>query len=161
MLKNSTMIVTINLSFKYAEDFLRHIFQVPSGTIEVSRTCEIGKFLFSLVECSNRPTHQTGLTLSIPRTKCDSLRNKFLTISKSNQERFNDYIESQFYINFEKWMVECTRHGLSYSRAIILFIDSMNITEDNQIYETLKKRDYRNRKKMKKNLFSVLQCIVF
>ena len=156
------MIVSLILKAKYSNPFLRHIFHCENDKLEISRNNKLGMFICSLVEPSPKPIiHTNGTILHIPASNVDSNRNKFLYISDHNQKRINDYIESNFMLYFESWMLQCRCNNISYTNAILKFLKHLNISEDPTIFDALKKKDYRNRVNIKKKLSQTLQCVMF
>ncbi len=132
-----------------------------AGSIEINRKTEIGKYICSRVRYSNLPVKQSsGIWLDIPYTTSKSKDIYYLYYSVEDQKKINDYLEAMFNIFFREVMVEGREQGIKYISVLESYMQGIKLSDDNKIYERLKKFDYRNRKKAFDFIEEIIQLLV-
>lgn len=156
------MDIKLQFTNKTNEAFLRLAMQSnKAGSIFISRKSEIGKYICSRVRYSNLPVKQSsGTWLDIPYATSKSKDIYYLYFSVEDQKRINDYLEAMFNIFFREVMLEGREKGIKYISVLESYMEGIKLTDDNKIYERLKKFDYRNRKKAFDFIEEMIQLLI-
>jgi len=144
------------------EAFLRAVMDARrTGPIPISRANEIGKYICSRIRYSNLPVRQSsGTTLILPRTTLESGDRYYLYFTVEDQKKINDFLLSEFNLFFRSYMLIGDQHRIQKKTLIEAFITAYNLENNETVYESLKKSDYRNRKKMIEFIQKSIQSIV-
>lgn len=140
-------------------DFLGYLFERDSaGCIVVNRRIAVGKFIHAMVEYSFKPvSHQQSDTLFVmPRTSRSTAMGKYMFVSAENNEKFNDYIEAYFDLDFDRYWIHGLLLGIPKQDIIYAYIKSRKLCDDLSIEETLKKRMYRKTARQQQTLHKKL-----
>ncbi len=144
---------TINLELKkpWYLNYLKYVFGDDSEPIKINRNEEIGQYLFSRVRTAQFPVQimldRPYVKLIMPNNELDTAKYKFMYYSAEDVIRISDYIESMAYIDLRS-MIATGSIDLEMDKKTVMSIYSQLIYGDDR-YETLKKDEYRKRKKMK------------
>lgn len=144
------MEIKLQITNRFNENFLRSVMNSNKiGNITINRKSEIGKYICSRVRYSNLPTHQSsGVILNLPKNTLESAHNFFLYFTVEDQKKINDFLESEFYLFFHRYMLTGDQFDMKKSKLIENFIERLNLLNDDKIFENLKKSDYRERRKV-------------
>lgn len=161
-------ILILNIS-PCLEDFVRHELTKTDhdGNIILTRHSDIGKIIYSNLvsggvkrEC---PEMENPVKFVIPRNPQNHylLQYRFCYIDRWGEQKINDYLEAEFRqrirLIFEAgYQKKCTQKQII--EAILLEYNIKNCTLN---YETIKKSDYRNQRKLRKSMMDTLQLIVY
>lgn len=150
-MNNTDRLIQLPLRKKYHENYLRYIFQSPTGPIPINRNEDVGKYLYSRVrycDPSQLPVNndQHSVALIMPSTPTDLSRNYCLYYTADDVARINDFIESSAYLEF-RLLIQAGVHDLQMNRKLIIEVFSDLILGTDR-YEALKKDEYRKRKKI-------------
>lgn len=155
---------SINLILKrnYYEDYLRHIFS-SDGEIVLTRTNEVGKYIYSRIRESDLPVHTSickgdiVIKLFIPDSHSVSFGNKFIYFSVADVELINDFISAHFDMCFYRMMLEAEKMGYEKKDALEAFLFGLGLNKFDNLYETLKKREYRKEVEIYTKLYEKLR----
>lgn len=137
-------------------DYIRWLFsqsrssrrKPESSEIIVTPKYSIGKTIISLVKISPKPKTSYGsnhITIRIPAShlKKDC---KFLYFDEFSTQQINYAIDSQFDIDFRNFCVTGREKGVKTYMVVQAFMRMYNMRNSPDLFERLKKRDYRRRK---------------
>lgn len=149
------------------ENFIRHEFKADNnGNIILTRHSDIGKMIYSHLVSSGIKPEQNSIKhpvkFIIPRNSQNHylLKYRFCYVDRWGEQKINDYLEAEFRqrirLIFEAgYQKKCTQ-----KQIIEAILEEYNIRNCPLNYETIKKSDYRNQRKIRKSLFKTLQSIV-
>lgn len=153
-------ITKLPLKKNYYEEYLRWYFKSAEGTINISRTTMLGKFITALAVPIEYPVkEQAGLPIAIPAYDSDLHKNKFYTFTPDVVDKINDMIEFYFDSDLREWCLVGGELNMQRKDIYSLFLKNRNLKEHNEIFEMIKKRDWRRRTKMKEILLNAMQSI--
>lgn len=161
--------VTIELQ-PYLHDFLYHEFGCTRGTdeyIQVTSANDLGKFIQAMVTVSDRPPQQSlkdypiKLCLPIREWNHFILKENFIYIPEWKQQMLRDYIEASFRIRIREYFVSGYEKGYKQDRIIKAFLAAYNIKANALNYDAVKKYDYRNRRRIVKEVNHDIQLTLF
>lgn len=145
------------------EAYCRWIFEADSkGPIKINRKHEIGQHIFANVlpgdKSVSRPRQNNQVTFILPLTEIskDYLRSNFLKVDAWAEERIRDFINS----NFRAWIR--ARFELGYSKRldqkliIEAILRGLNLRNNSDNFDMIKKIDYRNRRRKEEIRFEAL-----
>lgn len=161
MITDNTRSIALLLRKPFYENYLRHLFKSPCGPIKVSRTDEIGKYLYSRVRYSPLPLpvkrikQSHVINLVLPDHPTDMSHYHFIYYNEDDMVRINDFIEAIAYLDF-RLMVQVGTNEMELDRKKVISLFSERIFGEDK-YEMLKKDEYRRRKKMEEWLFQSVQ----
>ncbi|WP_372648244.1 hypothetical protein [Draconibacterium sp.] len=144
--------------------YCRHLFNSEPGSkyIIVSRRSIVGKLIHSFIFPSNfpvnRPLIENPVTFVLPvkNTNHYIYKSRFIYIPKWAEEKLQDYIEA----DFKCWVRE--RFEIGYKKKfdqkeiIEAILRGLNVRNNTANYDTIKKIDYRYRRKKTEKRFSEL-----
>ncbi|WP_455998339.1 transcriptional regulator [Phocaeicola barnesiae] len=156
--------VTIELK-PILQDFLYHEFQCHKGTDEVIIDGDnpIGQFIQSMVSVSDRPRKQPAkehmMTLILPVQSWNHalLRENFLFIPVWRQEQIQLYVEAQFRLRIKEYFFVGYSKKYPQDKIVSAFLEHYNIKFNQCNYETIKKYDYRNRRRIYRQIDQEIQ----
>lgn len=155
-----SLYISIQIKKPLLRDYLRHICNISEGDIHlITRRNDFGKFLCSMVRESDKPVRviegPEKVTFKLPNT--DSLklsRNAFAYIYVTDWLKIEDYLNSVFALDFDRYYLDGRLQGYKQKEIIEAFIVSRQLRLfDN---ETLKKRKYRQEIKHYQSLITQL-----
>ena len=120
-----------------------------------------------MVTLSDRPPHQelkeNPITLFLPIQEWNHhlLRENFIYIPEWKQRMLQEYIEASFRIKVREYFVVGYEKGFKQDKIIRAFLYAYNIKNNALNYETIKKYDYRNRKRVVKEVNKEIQLSLF
>ena len=156
------MEVKLLIENKINEAYLRMIFCAnKTGPVKITRAQDVGRYIVSLVRYAPVPQKQTiGTELILPKYPPNKSHNRFCYLTIEDQDKINDYINTDFRIWFKTSMVIGKDElKLTYSDTIEFIIDKLKLKDEPGIYESLKKYDYRRRQKVKDFLLKSIQTL--
>lgn len=147
------------------EDFLRYTFDSKCGPIRINRSTDIGRFIHSMVrkkEFPISPTIYPGETivrLILPENRTSTDEWKYIHFTREDMDRINDFLLASFNIFFQSYMLLGDGYNIDHKHLLEAFLVGANIRDVGKKFETLKKKDYRKRKRMHDFLLNTLQSI--
>jgi hypothetical protein len=148
-------IITINLN-KYLYDFLLHEFDADnSGRIILNCRSDIGLFIDSMWEISDRPVKpvkmENPVTLILPIRSQDVYvkRNKFICVPVWKETQIQEYIEAEFRLRVRDFFTIGYEKKFKQKDIIEAFLTAYGMKNNSINFDQIKKIDYRNRKKLK------------
>ena len=139
--------VTIELA-PYLHDYLYHEFGCrKEGGVMVAPTNDLGKMIQSMVTIKDRP----------PRLP---LKENPITLYLPTQE-WNHFILNENFLCIREYFVAGYEKGFKQDKIIKAFLMAYNIKNNAINYDAVKKYDYRNRKKMIKEVNKEIQLSLF
>lgn len=156
--------VTIELK-PILQDFLYHEFRSDknSGEIIIDGDNPIGQFIQSMVSVSDRPRKQPAkehmMTLILPVQSWNHalLRENFLFIPVWRQEQIQLYVEAQFRLRIKEYFFVGYSKKYPQDKIVSAFLEHYNIKFNQCNYETIKKYDYRNRRRIYRQIDQEIQ----
>lgn len=160
--------VTIQLD-SVLEAFCRFVFNTPAKQKEivVSRTHDIGKLIHSNVLARDlpirRPFANNSVTFILPvnKTNHHALGNHFLYCSKWGEQKIADGIEFEF----KAWVRRRFELGyedkLEQKEIVEAILRGLNLRQNVVNFDTIKKIDYRNRRRIEEKRFKklLIDCV--
>lgn len=163
----SNVILTLNLK-PYLEDFCRHELKTDKeGNIILSRHSDIGKMIFSHILTSGsapaKPVldHPVKFLLLTNAYNTAFIKYRFCFVDKWGEQKINDYLEAEFRQRIRLIFEAGYSRKCSQKEIIEAIMEEYNIKNCALNYETIKKSDYRNQKKVRKALYDVVKSIVY
>lgn len=156
--------VTIELK-PILQDFLCHEFRSDknSGEIIIDGDNPIGQLIQSMVSVSDRPRKQPAkehmMTLILPVQSWNHalLRENFLFIPVWKQEQIQLYVEAQFRLRIKEYFFVGYSKKYPQDKIVSAFLEHYNIKFNQCNYETIKKYDYRNRRRIYRQIDQEIQ----
>lgn len=155
--------ITLDLN-PILEAYCRWIFESESNTapIKISRKESIGKIIYSNIRISDHyePNLEmkNPVTFILPQTEVGKyiLKNNFLYIDSFGREKIRDFIDSEF----RAWIRRCFENGYEFKfeqREIIeSILRGLNIRNNTDNYEMIKKIDYRKKRSREERRFKLV-----
>lgn len=131
-------------------NYLKFSFETENDNpLKVNRSNELGKYLFSMVRSSTLPIKFAGdgdyIKLMLSDHKNDTGKYKFLYYTTEDVKRISDFIESTAYIDLRSMITAGTIDLGMHKKTVIEIFSNIIYGED--LYETIRKDDYRKRQK--------------
>lgn len=143
---------------KLLQDVLKHDCEKYSDGWMIKTTTEIGNIIMALISPSLRPTQCTfvdeSIKLYLPVNEWNhyTLTNYFITIKPEHQRMIGKYIDSMFRLRVGQWFLEGRNRGFRQKDIIKGIISEYGLWDSNDNFEMIKKMDYRQRKKIIKEV---------
>ena len=161
-------IVTIDLQ-PYLHDYLYHEFDCrkEDGAVIIKTNNDIGKLIQAMVTMTDRPHKQAikenPITLLLPIQEWNHFlfRDNFLYIPDWKQRMIQDYIDASFRLRIREYFMAGYEKGYKQDRIIKAFLMAYNIKNNQLNYDQVKKFDYRNRKKIIREVDKNIQLSLF
>jgi hypothetical protein len=131
------------------EDYLRWLFSSHSGEIIIRTKFDLGNFIVSHVSESQLPKQSFGspqIQLQLPISHFEQKKPRFYFFDEWQTEMINKQISACFDLDYRQFCVSGDEKGIKKHIVIQSFIRVLNIRNSPEIFERLKKRDYRRRK---------------
>lgn len=160
--------VTIDLE-PYLQDFLFHEFGQSRNHegVVVSGTHDIGRMIQALVTVTDKPrkqelgNHPIKLFLPIQSWNHSLFDENFIYIPEWKQHQLRLYIEASFRIKVREYFLAGHQKGYRQDHIIRAFLAAYNIKHNALSYDQLKQYDYRNRRKITREIAAdILQAVV-
>lgn len=155
--------VQLHIKESFYEDYLNLLF--PNNTknsdvkIVVKAYNDLGKFIHSQVLISDTPKQSYGtdfITIYIPLANHNK-ENKFIYFDEYNTEKINKAIAFYFNTDFRQFCISGAEKGIQQNIVIQSFINVLNLRYSEDLFERLKKKDYRRRKELNKYIMQGLK----
>lgn len=157
--------ITIELK-PHLADFCRHEFKCDEyGRIFLSRKHDIGRHVYSMLLTSDmpvkKPVPDNPVTFIIPVTSTNhyEMKHRFVYVSKWGEEKIQDFIESEFNQRMRLLFEAGYRKRYSQKQIVEAILQAYNIRHTTLNYDSVKKSDYRQRRKNRKIIFDDLQRV--
>lgn len=160
--------VTIQLD-PVLEAFCRFVFQTPpkQKEIVVSRFHDIGKLIHSNILVRDLPVrrpfidHPVTFILPVNKTNHHALGNHFLHCSKWGEQKIADGIEWEFKAWVRRRFEIGYEQKLEQKEIVEAVLRGLNLRENVVNFDTIKKIDYRNRRRIEEKRFNnlLIDCI--
>ena len=153
----------------FLHDYLYHEFGCSRSDngIMISAANDIGKFVQSMITISDRPPKlpikDNPITLLLPIQEWNHfiLQENFIYIPEWKQRMLQEYIEASFRIRIREYFVAGYEKGYKQDKIIRAFLMAYNIKNNALNYDAVKKYDYRNRKRIIKEVNRDIQLSLF
>ncbi len=159
--------VTIELA-PHLHDYLYHEFgSSKENGIVVTTTKDIGKMIQAMVTIAaippRVPLKDNPITLYLPIQEWNHfiLNENFIYIPDWKQRMLQDYIEASFRLRIREYFVAGYEKGFKQDKIVKAFLMAYNIKNNALNYDAVKKYDYRNRKKIIKEVDKEIQLSLF
>ncbi|WP_321424888.1 transcriptional regulator [uncultured Bacteroides sp.] len=159
--------ITIELA-PHLHDFLYHEFDSrKDGGVMINSSNDIGKMVQAMVTVNDRPPKiplkDNPITLILPITEWNHriLIENFIFIPEWKQRMLQEYIESSYRIRIREYFVAGYEKGYKQDKIIKAFLMAYNIKNNAINYDAVKKFDYRNRKRIVKEVNKDIQLSLF
>lgn len=160
-------VVTIDLS-KYLQDFLYHEFgqSVRDEPLMINTKNDIGRFIQSMVTVTDLPHKQelkeSPMEVSLPVREWNHavFRRNFIYIPEWKQKQIRLYVESLFRLRIREFFSIGYAKGFKQDTIIRAFLEHYNIKHNALSYETVKKYDYRTRRKLREEIAKEIVSIL-
>jgi len=147
-------------------NYCRYIFKTPSQQklIILNRKEDLGKLIFSHIQAgdfkNNRPFIKHPVIFILPTTNCKNdnwLRNRYIFVPKWVENKFAMAIEYEFkWWVREKFRVGYEDEGWDQKTIVNAILRGLNVRNNAVNSDTIKKIDYRTRRKEEKIRFKKL-----
>jgi TnpA family transposase len=144
--------ITLPLRKSYFEDYLRWFFKSPSGPIVISKRNNLGKFICIHASESPIPVNNQGTVLQLPERN-----DKFIYFSEDVVEIINNMIEIYFDNDFREFCIIGQELNMKRKAVYEAFMELRDIKNSSEIYDMIKKRDYRRRKNLEQVLIDTMK----
>lgn len=160
--------VTIDLA-PHLQDFLFHELRLnrKSGELMADGTHDIGRMIQSMVTVTDRPRKQEigenplRITLPVQEWNHAIFSENFVYIPEWKQKQLRLFIEAEFRLRIKEYFFVGYAKGFRQDKIIQAFLHSYNIKRNAINYETVKKYDYRNRRRITAEIAKELQLSLF
>lgn len=159
--------VTIELA-PHLHDYLYHEFGCSKENgIVVTTTKDIGKMIQAMVTIAaippRVPLKDNPITLYLPIQEWNHfiLNENFIYIPDWKQRMLQDYIEASFRLRIREYFVAGYEKGFKQDKIVKAFLMAYNIKNNALNYDAVKKYDYRNRKRIIKEVDKEIQLSLF
>jgi hypothetical protein len=98
-----------------------------------------------------------AVKLYIPDSHSVSFGNKFIYFSVADIELINDFLSAHFDMFFFRMMLEADRMGYEKKDALEAFLFGLGLNKFDTLYETLKKREYRQELEIYSKLYEKMR----
>lgn len=155
--------VTIDLA-PHLQDFLFHeLKQNRNGELMADGTNDIGRMIQAMVTVTDRPRRQEigenpfRITLPVQEWNHAIFCENFIYIPEWKQKQLRLFIEALFRLRIKEYFLVGYAKGYKQDKIIQAFLHSYNIKRNAVNYDTVKKYDYRNRRRVTAEIAGELQ----
>ena len=148
----------------HLHDFLYHDFEADKdGGILLNTSNEIGRYIQSMISVSDLPVRlpsmENPISLILPIQEWNHyvINHNFIHVVKWKAKMIQDFLEAMWRIRVREYFVAGYEKGYNQDRIINAFLTSYNIKKNKVSYDQIKKIDYRNRKKINKQIANEIQ----
>lgn len=144
------------------EDYLRYLFNAPArGPIQIHRNNDAGRFINSRITYLGysgvKGPDECTVQIVLPLHRNSIHKNRFAYFTREDMDRINDYLLADFNLTFRAYMLVGEEWGIEKKDLLEGFMAGTGMRHVGVKYDTLKKKDYRHRKKIFNILVSSLQ----
>jgi hypothetical protein len=143
----------------YLVDYLKGIFPYEKGELKISQNHDIGRMFNSLLTKPIKEKFSANLNIIIPSANRNNLFS-YNYMSISNQLKFKDYVELHFNLEFHYWLLRAQEFNIALHKAYELFFVAKKIDFNHKNIETVKKKDFRFRKKTENEFYKVCNQLI-
>lgn len=161
---NQISAASVDVDLKpHLEDFLRHEMNCPTGPIVLTRSSDIGKYIYSHITTSVVPPkkadRKNAVTVLLPVTSANKhiIQYRFLFIGKWGEEKIQDYLEAEFRFRIRLLFEIGYRKRYQQKQIIESILQNYNIRHSAVSFDAVKKCDYRHNRKLRKIIFDDLK----
>lgn len=150
------------------QDFLYKEFESKEkGYISLNTRNEIGKFINSMITVSAMPPRvpcvDNNLTILLPVQEWNHfvLSGNFITVVSWKETMIKDYLDALYRLRIREFFTVGYEKGMSQDKLIKAFLELYGSKNNAVNYDTIKKIDFRNRKKTSKDIATAVQLSLF
>ena len=138
-----------------------------SGELMADGTNDIGRMIQAMITVSDRPRKQEigdnplRITLPVQEWNHAIFSENFIYIPEWKQKQLRLFIESEFRLRIKEFFFIGYAKGYRQDKIIQSFLHSYNIKRNALNYDTIKKYDYRNRRRITAEISRELQLDLF
>jgi hypothetical protein len=155
------MQLKLSLNKHYYEDYLRWLFESPTGEIIISHKMNLGKYLYAMVHTSdlpvNPPEGDIVIDIKIATRHTKLIPNKFYFYPPAVLDQINDMLEFYFDTDLRYYCLIGSELSMPRKQVYESFMTSRKMRPSREIYDMIKQRDYRRRQKLAKILNENMQ----
>lgn len=153
----------------HLQDFLYHELKQNrrTGELMADGTHEIGRMIQAMVTITDRPRKQElgenpfRIILPVQEWNHAIFSENFVYIPEWKQKQLRLFIEAQFRLRIKEYFFVGYSKGYKQDKIIQAFLHSYNIKRNAVNYDTVKKYDYRNRRRITAEIANELQLSLF
>lgn len=137
---------------KILECFLRIEFETKGTQLILNRYNPIGKFISSHIRwIKEKPKIKEGsISIKVPDSPHLHMEYYYGYLTRDAEKSIIDYVQAKFDLQVESFFVHGRNLEIDQKDIISIIMNYYKIPISSNIYEMLKKRDYRSRKKILK-----------
>ncbi|MBP1593031.1 MAG: hypothetical protein H6Q12_49 [Bacteroidetes bacterium] len=146
------------------QDFLYKEFECKEkGTISLNTRNEIGKYINSMITVSPTPPRipcsNETITIILPIQEWNHfvLSGNFITIVSWKEQMIREYLDALYRLRIREFFNVGYEKGMNQDRLIKAFLELYGSKNNAANYDTIKKIDFRNRKKISKEIATAVQ----
>ncbi len=146
------------------QDFLYKEFECKEkGSISLNTRNEIGKFINSMITVSPTPPRipcgDEMITILLPIQEWNHfvLSGNFITIVSWKEQMIREYLDALYRLRIREFFNVGYEKGMNQDRLIKAFLELYGSKNNAANYDTIKKIDFRNRKKISKEIATAVQ----
>lgn len=160
--------VTIDLA-PHLHDYLYHEFKCDrkANGVMLNTVHDIGKMIEAMVTVSDRPPRlplkENPITIYLPIQNWNHriLAENFIFVPEWKQCQLQEYIEASYRIKIREYFIAGYEKGYKQDKIVRAFLMAYNIKNNAINFDAVKKYDYRNRKKVIKEVNREIQLSLF
>lgn len=139
-----------------AEFFVSQFSKRNKNTITLSRTNDLGKYVFSMIKYSPVPVTQKtepgaiNIIVELPEVHGSTSHCHFPVLTKDDMIKINDYVSVIFNLKFQQYMLMGEKLKMNQKNSVDIFLKIHNLNCEK--FAGLKKKDYRDRKEIEKEI---------
>lgn len=140
----------------YLEDYLRWVFKSPTGPITITKRNNLGKLLTINKVESPVPVNVEGIVLILPERN-----DRFYHYPADVVEMLNDMIEIYFDNDLREFCLIGQELNMKRKAVYEAFMELRDIKNSSEIFDMIKKRDYRRRKNIESIIVETMKTSVY
>ena len=152
----------------HLHDFLYHEFKCKKeGSVTINSTNDIGKYIQSMISISALPVKpvitDNSIVIILPIQEWNHyiLSHNFLQVVKWKENMIHSFLEAAWRTRVREYFITGYEKGYNQDHIINAFLMAYNIKKNKFTYDQIKKIDYRNRRKMNKEVADDIQLSLF
>lgn len=154
----------IELRKPILEDYLRWIFRcTKEGPITVKRNNPVGRYIWSMFDTKHLPVQHQFKTeptkLIIPVDPYKISQSNYLYFKPFKMAQVNNYIDAMFIIDFREFVLNGVEKGVQRKYLYEAFMNIKKFSPSDDLFERIKKKDYRRRKQIEAYMTEGLKSI--
>lgn len=160
-------VITIDLA-PHLQDFLYHEFSQSTRDkpLMIDTKNDIGRFIQSMVTVTDMPRKQelkdSPIEISLPIREWNHalFRQNFIYVPEWKQKQIRLFVESLFRLRLREFFMIGYSKGFKQDLIIRSFLEYYNIKHNALNYDTVKKYDYRTRRKMRQKIAEEIESLL-